>query len=204
MGGFGSGRWKGIRTRALTSDYPRLDVRDIHRLGGLVKGAQTALTRAGSGRWPSSARLVASDDLLSIQNAGLKEADVPLRLDWTPCGFGGRRVWLLCPKCTCRCAVVYALEGGVVCRRCAGLAYASQREEAIRRAILRVEALEIRLWGYWPCADNRAPKPGRMHWSTFNTLLARLDEAESIAMDLLLAKSHGVVQDPSRGSLPTG
>lgn len=36
----------------------------------------------------------------------------------------GRRVWLVCPRCKCRRRFLYCIRRGVLCRDCAGIAYA--------------------------------------------------------------------------------
>ena len=62
-----------------------------------------------------------------------------VRLGWTRCGFGGRRVWWRCPAVGCRRRVA-VLHGGRVFawRQCNRRAYRSQREAdddpAARRA----------------------------------------------------------------------
>jgi hypothetical protein len=36
----------------------------------------------------------------------------------------GWRVWLVCPRCECRRAHLYPVRAGMLCRKCAGIAYA--------------------------------------------------------------------------------
>lgn len=36
----------------------------------------------------------------------------------------GWRVWLVCPRCKCRRGHLYPVRAGVLCRKCAGIAYA--------------------------------------------------------------------------------
>jgi len=49
-------------------------------------------------------------------------------LTTTPCYFGGRRYWFLCPKCERRVAVIYGIGKCFECRSCANVAYRSQFE----------------------------------------------------------------------------
>ncbi|HEV2127703.1 MAG TPA: hypothetical protein VGR22_03695 [Thermomicrobiales bacterium] len=55
-------------------------------------------------------------------------------LEWTPCHFGGERVWFRCPGCLSRRAVHFSVGGVFRCRACHDLAYTSTREDAIERA----------------------------------------------------------------------
>jgi hypothetical protein len=45
-----------------------------------------------------------------------------------PCNYGGLRYWFLCPGCGKRYACLYSGGSYFLCRRCHGLAYASQCE----------------------------------------------------------------------------
>ena len=53
-----------------------------------------------------------------------------VRFDWTKCHFGGMRVWLKCPECNRRVAVIYNAGKRFLCRACCGLNYASQQGTA--------------------------------------------------------------------------
>ncbi len=58
-------------------------------------------------------------------------------LSTTPCFFGGKRYWFLCPAedegkpCNRRVGVLYFIRGEYACRRCANLAYASQQKNHV-------------------------------------------------------------------------
>lgn len=56
---------------------------------------------------------------------------------FTPCRFGGKRWWFVCPQVSCqrRVGVLYVKRGVLACRRCLYLCYASQNENK-RMAIL--------------------------------------------------------------------
>lgn len=67
------------------------------------------------------------------------DLDYKARLTWTPCYFGGRRWWFICPlvvngrACNRRVGVLY-LGGGKYfgCRHCYNLTYRSQKEHDSR------------------------------------------------------------------------
>jgi hypothetical protein len=94
------------------------------------------------------------------------------RLAWTPCNFGGERPWFVCPDCDRKAAMLYATSAGsgALCRRCANLAYQSQREDAIARAERRAKRALARLG-----PDGSRPKG--MHKSTYRWLTLEYREA---------------------------
>ena len=49
-----------------------------------------------------------------------------IRYTETSTCFGGRRPWMLCPRCSRRCRVLFLGFGRVACRRCFRLRYQSQ------------------------------------------------------------------------------
>ena len=112
-----------------------------------------------------------------------------VRLDWTPCGFGGRRVWWRCPALGCGRRVA-VLHGGRVfaCRKCTRLAYRSQREADDDRAIRRASTIRRRL--AWPAGilHDIGGKPKGMHWRTYWRLFAQHNDAQSSALACFGAK----------------
>ena len=130
MGGYGSGR-RPTRNNGTVSDMRRLDVRKMKREGCLEPGASGG---AGAGaatvkRWRPS---VITPCLMrygwctaSANGAGARGMDYRVGLEWTPCNYGGSRVWFRCPSSHRRVAVIY---GGKVfaCRHCHRLAYDCQ------------------------------------------------------------------------------
>ena len=178
MGGMGSGR-RYQDGRSTTEDYRPLDVRKLHKAGLLAAG------HVGGWNWYSRGELRASIQvqakegrvILSYQateNGERREYRYPVRLDWTPCQYGGARPWFLCPADGCgrRVAILY---GGAVCacRHCYRLAYESQRERDYDRLAGRADKIRRRLG--WPVGIlNPTPwtKPKGMHWRTFWQLTA--------------------------------
>ena len=174
MGGFGSGRHGGKRC---TDDMNRLDVRKLQRQGLLTEG------RSLSWSWTVNAETVASinirvnDGSLTLnyrtrdRGAEWQDMNYPVRLSWSACRYGGRRVWLHCPAVRCgrRVAVLY---GGSVfaCRHCHRLAYRCQRETPDDRATRRADKLRIRLKWDPGILNGDGWKPKGMHWKTFERL----------------------------------
>jgi len=110
-------------------------------------------------------------------------------LDWTPCNYGGQRVWWRCPTQGCgrRVAVLFGARL-FACRHCHRLAYRSQRETVGDRALRRADSIRARL-GWEPGVLNtKGAKPARMHWRTFASLEREHDECARRAVDAMMAE----------------
>lgn len=125
---------------------------------------------------------------LSYVVNGMGKAE-QITLVTTPCNFGGSRPWFLCPRYSPRVGVLFMRGGRFVCRRCAGVAYASQSEDATGRAWRRQGNIERRLWPHWT-------RPKAMHHRTHQRLLQSVFECEEQREDELarfLARFPGLV-----------
>jgi len=120
---------------------------------------------------------------------------------WTPCHFGGRRPWLLCPCCQRRALWVYPIRGRLLCRRCAGLAYQVQQVPKLCRLQLAQERIRRRLGGTGEPCESFPEKPPRMHWRTYLRLRERHDELQAAEwedfarqIDRLTASVHALAR----------
>ena len=184
MGGPGNGRRRHYSAADCTDDYRRLDVRRWQRDGFLAPG------RAFGWQWTRDNETVASIQvrteadrvILSYRHrsggAEWKSEEYPVRLDWTPCTYGGRRAWFLCPARGCGRRVAILYGGSIIaCRHCHGLAYRCQRETACDRAARRTANIRARL-GWAPgILNDAAGKPKGMRWGTFERLIAAHEAA---------------------------
>lgn len=189
MGGFGSGRQRGARC---TDDMRSLDVRKINRAELLTPGRSFSWEWTRNGETMSTIdlrveidRVVLAYSIRSAHHNGgeWERMNYAVRLDWTPCAFGGRRVWWRCPVVGCgrRAAV---LHGGRAfsCRQCFRLAYRCQREADDDRAARRADTIR-RLLGWQPgILNGKGGKPKGMHWRTFERLQANHDEHVNAAL----------------------
>jgi len=186
MGGMGSGR--GQRGKDTTSDLRALDVRRLQRDGLLIPG------RALGWHWTRNGKKVGSIqmrtevdrvvlDYRSRSNGGeWVPMEYPVRLEWTGCNLGGRRVAIL--------------FGGSIfaCRHCHKLAYACQRETGDDRACRRADTIRRRLgWGAG-ILNGSGWKPKGMHWRTFERLRAEHDAFVSASL-AGMAQRLGLVEN---------
>ena len=101
----------------------------------------------------------------------------------TPCRFGGRRWWWLCPRTGRKVAKLYLPNGGTRFlsrgRSSYQLAYASQRENKIDRMHRRAQKIHRKLGGERTSAFEPFPaKPPRMWTTTYSRLCHELSEIE--------------------------
>jgi hypothetical protein len=200
MGGRGSGRRWHFEAKDTTNDYRALDVRRLQREGLLAPG------RAFGWNWLRNNETVASIQvrteadriILSYRHRSgegeWKSEEYPVWLDWTPCTYGGRRAWFICPARGCgkRAAVLYG--GGIfACRHCYRLAYLSQRESADDRAARRADRIRARLGWELGILNGSGWKPKGMHWKTFERLKAEHDALVEIAL-AGMARRLGLLQ----------
>lgn len=112
-------------------------------------------------------------------NSDPRNVECLLRVDHTPCNYGGSRPWLLCPSCGRRCAVVYfgAPGGRYACRHCVRVSYLSQCDDETGRLWRKQRKIERKLaggageWNGWQ-------KPKGMHQQTFHRLRGQRWELE--------------------------
>jgi len=149
-----------------------LDVRAVHRNGGLVPGTRYQVTWIGG--WGGSLialHTVSRDLALLAYGDGDDPIFEEVPLDWTSCHFGGERPWWHCPSCDRRCAILYLIGSDPFrCRICASLTYTtSQRGEFIRTMRKSVKARN-RLG--WEIGEPFPIRPPGMHVRTWERLVA--------------------------------
>ena len=108
--------------------------------------------------------------------------EYPVYLNWSPCNYGGKRPWFLCPARGCgrRVAVLYG--GGVfACRQCHQLAYQSQRDAKYERALTRAQAIRAKLGGSPDPSEPFPAKPKGMHWETYSRLFLQAKAASDMS-----------------------
>lgn len=183
MGGFGSGR-RGSRGKDCTDDVRALDVRRLQRDGLLKPGSAFRWRWSRGGETTASIDICAQADAVRLdyrqRSRGGEWQDMayPVRLDWTPCHFGGDRAWWRCPAVGCGRRVALLYSGSVfACRRCHDLAYRSQRESEADRSTRKADKLRERLQWQPGILNGDGGKPKGMHWKTYFRLYAAHNDA---------------------------
>ena len=172
-----------------TDDFSRIDVRYLSRNCYLLPGRSSTLrwTRNGNDAGSVGIRSTLNSVVLSYRrrfpgSEEWKSEEYPVYLEWTPCNYGGKRPWFLCPARGCgrRVAVLYG--GGIfACRHCHRLAYESQREQRHQRALSLAQAIRRRLGGTANMFEPFPAKPKGMHWRTYERLADKARENEAMS-----------------------
>jgi hypothetical protein len=168
-----------------------IDVRRWHREGWLRPGQYFSCSWTRRGERTGSIMVRTEQDAVvliykyrSWSESEWRSIEQRVPIAWTACHLGGQRPWFICSAysndryCGRRAAVLYGAGELFVCRRCHGLAYASQQETPGDRAMHQAQKIRMRLGG---SADLREPfpeKPKRMHWRTYLRLRSRAEAAE--------------------------
>jgi len=118
-----------------------------------------------------------------VRRPGEDWRDISSTIDlaWTPCHFGGQRVWFRCPGCGDRAQKLYMHAAYFRCRTCCGLPYASQQETPLDRGLRKSRKLRRKLGHDGERGDPVLWKPGGMHWRTFDRLRNQIDAQEQVA-----------------------
>jgi hypothetical protein len=223
MGGFGSGRRGGRATvegcRSLKLDVNRVTREARQQLREVPEGAKleaapimwtwTAHDEAKPrarvlvvlrlDHWRGEARLQFDVDHYSRRTG---PQDQVVQMETTPCRFGGRRWWWLCPATWRRCSTLYLPNGGTrFLSRGIGayrLAYASQNGGPLDRSHGRLARLHRKMGGtYGHCDDPPPRRPKWMRRRTYDRLVAewegQMERHEEIWMEgaaKILARSR--------------
>jgi hypothetical protein len=156
MGGIGSGGHNS-RGRIVGKGLDRLDIRGVENRRRLDHGSP----------------------LLTYANPIVTE----VALKWRPCRFGGSRPFLICPRCRRTSLVLYVRGGRLLCRVCARIAYASQRERRRERLWRAARKLRARLGEGSSHLDPIPERPYGMWQRTYDRLVERVGAIEAAALD---------------------
>ncbi len=188
----GTARSRARSTRSLMEkceDYLQLDIRQLKAQGRLRPGSSFRWQRLRNDEPLGEISIAVSPRSFALSYWWTPHGEEPRKvnqqigLTWTPCRFGGRRAWFLCPHCTRRCAVVYGVNhlGGFACRNCMNLSYECEAEDAIGRFWRKQRKLEARIG-----ADGEKPK--WMRWQSYKRLCERIDTVEEARIATLIRR----------------
>ncbi|RLL52191.1 hypothetical protein D8Y20_07885, partial [Mariprofundus sp. EBB-1] len=178
MGGYMSGR-SGWRRKA--ESQHAVDIQWMKRKGWLYDGCAGSLRWSCRGEETGSIRYRVTDEALTLiyrhrDNGGEWEpVEAKIILTHTPCNYGGKRVWMLCPHCHRRCSKVYIAGKYPACRKCYNLAYYSEAETRMDRAMRQARKAQAKLGYDGGDMSEWLPKPKGMHWKTYYKLKRKVD-----------------------------
>jgi hypothetical protein len=145
----GEGWRKGGKKRRVEEHLVALKVSELQHGGALAEGVAGAPSWNQDGRSLAQIgfRTTATEFIITYGGASAKPVEERVALERVAAGFGGRRLYFRCPDPTCGRRVMALYLAGELfrCRHCHGLAYASQGEDARRRARRRADKARSRL-----------------------------------------------------------
>ena len=176
-----------------------IDVRRCHREGRLRPGLFFSWSWTCNGEPFGDIKVRTEADAVvlmyrarSYGGAEWKSVEQRVPITWTACHLGGHRPWFICSVysngryCGRRVALLYIAGELFACRRCYGLAYASQHEALHHRGVGKAQKIRMRLGGSPNMREAFPDKPKGMHWRTYDRLRRMHDVAEGrSAVDLM-------------------
>lgn len=200
MGGMGSGR-RDQGGKDTTDDCRALDVRLFQRDGVLVAGRSFTTNWMRNGKAIASIQVKVEADRVILdyrhQRGGgeWKSQNYPLRIEWTPCNYGGARAWFRCPAQGCGRRVAKLYLGGAIfsCRHCYKLVYECQREASDDLAARRANTIRRRLGWDVGIFNPSGGKPKGMHWRTYQRLADKHDAHVNISLNYM-ARRLGIIK----------
>jgi hypothetical protein len=200
MGGVGSGRTAEL-SRPVGKDIPTILVSELYgksapifpfpvvREWWLADGSKQVLVMMRVET--DSGDTVACRSTRMARDGSITDgAEFQIAVEWTPCNYGGRRPGFRCPRESCeRPARKLYLQGmHLLCRRCAGLKYVSQRLGPQERRLVRIEAIRAKLGPDFHGVPSRPPGMGRAEYLRLRAQLAKVQERFFDDLELALAR----------------
>ncbi len=197
MGGFGSG---GGRGAAREGRFLKLDAARLKQFGylgakpvqGVMIWTQGAQEVARMNAYGAADRFLLSYDIQKQGEAARRRFE---RIDYafTEPHFGGRRVWLICPRCKGRKRTLWGPDP-FLCGACQGLVYDSQSYSALDRVHERMRTRRKKLApnGRWSADECLPFKPKRMRAATYAKIWAE-EERDRVIFDAEQIRRFGQI-----------
>ena len=193
MGGFGSGYRRD--KHPTVDDYPCLDIRQLQRAGYLVPGHSHTTELIHETHTESLTTKTASENTLVItyRNGNKKTNSVAyqFRFVQTPCNYGGKRSFFLCPHCGKRVCLIYCVDKWG-CRHCNDLTYPCQGEKAEDRHTRQANKIREKLGWEKGILNPVGSKRKGMHEARFNRLALKQERYASKVLDSM-CKTFNIV-----------
>lgn len=178
MGGIGSGNWHRQRSCATVNMLPELNATDFKKPSGKV----VAIPRDELERREVTYRYLRDGRNILLFRSDSRDDDsdtLPpvLKMETTPCHFGGSRTWLLCPTKVCgrRAQSLFVSEHGrIACRKCLGLLYESQYGGRLEKQMTRLRAMHRKL------LRGGANHPAAAMQERFESVIAELGKIDRV------------------------
>jgi len=183
MGGLGSGQHGGRRK---TEAQNRIEIMWMKKQGYLKEGCAGTLNWTCRGEPAGDVRFCIGKEELILRYKFRKGDDdwqsveTIISLEHTPCHYGGERIWMRCPCCNRRCAILYLADAYPACRKCYNLGYYSESETDLDRALRQARKAQERLGYHKGDLCGWLPRPKGMHQRTYLKLLRKVEYGSEV------------------------
>lgn len=184
MGGMGSGGYMRWGKSTVDSQHG-VDIRYFKKQGLLKTGSSGTLTWSCGGEKTGyinyRIEVTGIKLIYKVRTTGTTEwehIEQLIYFDYTPCNYGGKRIWLLCPHCSRRVSCIYGAGTYFLCRHCYDLNHQSQHEDYFDRQLTKAQGIRKKLGGSRSLAEPFPEKPKGMHWKTFGRLRCQAMSSE--------------------------
>jgi len=216
MGGSGSGNCYRYSKKDTVDGLKAIDINWLNRKGYLQPGRFFTLSWTYGGEPSGWIQARTEQDRLILEyrwryaGGEWESVEEPVNLTWTPCNYGGRRPWFICPGvkagrvCGRRVGKLYSAGKYFLCRHCYDLTYQTRREDYSGRLMLKAQNIQTRLGGQAGAAHPFPDKPKGMHWSTYSRLCREYEEYDTLSW-IAVGERFGIslpVQNPHRRKNP--
>ena len=174
MGGIGSGTSTRWNKKTTLEETKRVDIRYMRKAGLLRPGSSGSLSWTTGGEPTGNINYSCFSDSLLLKYRFRSNGDewepVEQRVmfDFTPCNYGGKRTWILCPECDRRVVSLCSYGKFFLCRHCYQVPYGSQNEGFLDRVISQKHKLGKRIFENYDGDGWRKKK--WIHQKTFDRL----------------------------------
>ena len=132
----------------------------------------------GSWMWRINGKIV-GEARIGWDGERLTIRDQVIDIGWTPCRFGGHRLWFRC-SCGRHVATLYSPSRQPwACRHCHRLTYATRQAVPRDRHLLRAQRIRQRLGGSPNMLKDFPAKPKGMHWRRYDRMRDVHDRASN-------------------------
>ena len=185
MGGIGSGGYYRWNKKTTIESVKRIDIRYMRKQGYLKPVTQGTLAWNCNGEPSGTINFVAFSEYLLLDFRFRQHGDEEwqpiqqkIRYDYTPCHYGNRRQWFLCPNCHRRVGILASDGPHFLCRHCYDLTYRSQNEDFVDRLRNKRDKLGERIFDNFNGDYGTLKKKG-MHQRTFDLLLQQYRQLDN-------------------------
>lgn len=177
MGGMGSGGGIRYGSKTTVDSQHAVDIRYLKRQDLLWAGNNGSLTWSCRGEQTGTINYQVKENGIKLiynmrdnSSAEWQAVEQFVSFDYTPCHYGGKRTWLLCPHCNRRVTCIYGAGKYFLCRHCYELNHQSQHEGYYDRQLSKAQDIRTKLGGSASLASTFPEKPKGMHWKTYQNL----------------------------------